>query len=359
MATEQTTAATAWLELADAPAIDGLRFRRPRGDDADYAAMAAVINAASLADGVPWLVTPTNHREDLEDSEGTDQARDVVLTEIDGRLVAESGVERRMRGGHPVYFLWGYVHPDVRRRGIGRTLLTENLRRADERTASEDADRDDWRVRTFVDDAEVGARVLLESTGFTPERWFFTMRRPTLDDIPEAPLPDGLGFRPVVPEQHRAIYDAENEAFRDHWEPHDPSDAEYESLFRRTGLDTSLWVVAWDGDEIAGVVQNWIWHEENAKLGVQRGWLEHISVQRPWRRRGVGRAITAESLRRLRAAGMTEAMLGVDADNPTGALGLYRGLGFDVDRRATTYAGPRQGPGAANPAEPDERASVA
>jgi ribosomal protein S18 acetylase RimI-like enzyme len=96
-------------------------------------------------------------------------------------------------------------------------------------------------------------------------------------------------------------------------------------------------VVAWDGDEIAGVVQNWIWPTENAELGVERGWLEHISVRRPWRRRGLARAITAESLRRLRDRGMTDAMLGVDADNPNGALGLYEGLGFAVDKRSSVY----------------------
>ena len=101
--------------------------------------------------------------------------------------------------------------------------------------------------------------------------------------------------------------------------------------------------MAWDGDEVAGVVQNWIWPEENAHLGVARGWLEHISVRRPWRRRGLARAITAEALRRLAAAGMTDAMLGVDADNPTGALGLYEGLGFDVEQRSQIYRLPLRG----------------
>ena len=344
MSTHTDPTTTIWLELPGAPSIDGLRFRRPRGDDADYEAQAAVLNAASLADDVPWMVTAANHREDIEDSEGIDPNRDMVLTEIDGRVVAESGVERRLRGGHPVYFVWGYVHPDVRRRGLGRVLLTENLRRADERIATEDADRDDWRVRTFIAEGEVGAHALLESAGFTPERWFVMMRRPLDAEIPDAPLPDGLEFRPVTPDQHRTIYDAEGEAFRDHWEWRDHSDADFEAEYRRSDIDTSLWVVAWDEDEVAGVVQNWIWRDENATLGVQRGWLEHISVRRPWRRRGVGRAITAEALRVLRDAGMTEGMLGVDADNPTGALGLYQGLGFEVHRRSTTYAGPRQGP---------------
>ena len=43
------------LDLAGAPVIDGLCFRRPRGNDADWAAMAAVVSAANRHDGVPWM----------------------------------------------------------------------------------------------------------------------------------------------------------------------------------------------------------------------------------------------------------------------------------------------------------------
>jgi ribosomal protein S18 acetylase RimI-like enzyme len=179
----------------------------------------------------------------------------------------------------------------------------------------------------------------LDGHGLEPIRWFFLMRRATLDDIPDAALPDGLEFRPVTPDQHRAIFDAEVEAFRDHWSSREKTDEDLERTLKREELDTDLWVVVWDGDEIAGVVQNWVWAEENATLGVARGWLEHISVRRPWRRRGLGRAITAEALRRLAAAGLTEACLGVDAENPTGALGLYEGLGFDVHQRWITHRG--------------------
>ena len=124
---------------------------------------------------------------------------------------------------------------------------------------------------------------------------------------------------------------------------------DFKTTFARAELDTDLWVVAWDGDEVAGVVQNWIWPEENERLGVKRGWLEHISVRRPWRRRGLARAITAASLRQASAsAGSTEAMLGVDSENPNGALGLYEGLGFEVMQpRGGLPARPRAAPAAA------------
>ena len=65
-----------------------------------------------------------------------------------------------------------------------------------------------------------------------------------------------------------------------------------------------------------------------------------LRFRRPWRRRGLGRSMTAASLRRLRVAGMSEALLGVDAKNPTGALGLYEGLGFSVHQRSSVYRRP-------------------
>ena len=41
---------------------------------------------------------------------------------------------------------------------------------------------------------------------------------------------------------------------------------------------------------------------------------------------------------------MAEAWLGVDAANPTGALRLYEGLGFEVAERWQAYARPVDGP---------------
>src|SRR4029077_50607 len=132
----------------------------------------------------------------------------------------------------------------------------------------------------------------------------------------------------------------EDEAFRDHWGAHAHTEHDYQVTFGQSALDTGLWAVAWAGDEVAGVVQTWIWATENEGLGVSRGWLERISVRRPWRNRGLGRALTAAALIKLREAGMNAAMLGVDAQNPTGALGLYERLGFSVHSRSAAYQRP-------------------
>ena len=101
-------------------------------------------------------------------------------------------------------------------------------------------------------------------------------------------------------------------------------------------------MVAWDGDEIAGAVVNTISEHENRELNRARGLLDSVFVRRPWRSRGLAAALVARSLVVLRERGMTSAWLGVDADNPTGALRLYEKAGFGVHLRSTAYRKPME-----------------
>lgn len=326
------------VELPGEPTIPGLRARHLR-DASDYDRVAELMSAAHAFDGIPWLPTGENLRVEYEGRDGVDPGRDLVLVELGDRLVAMSAVERTVRDGIATYGVSGWVHPEHRRRRLGASLLAWNLRRAEERAASEPP-AVPVAAQGFGDEGEVGHHALLAGTGFEPVRHFFLMHRPRLEDVPPAPLPDGLEIRPVTPEQHRTIFDAESEALLDHWGSHEWGDDEFRTTFAKSELDTALWVVAWDGNQVAGVVETWVGREENEKLGVQRGWLEKISVRRPWRRRGVGRAIVAAALVRLRESGIGDAMLGVDSENVSGALGLYESLGFAARQRATAYRRP-------------------
>jgi ribosomal protein S18 acetylase RimI-like enzyme len=48
----------------------------------------------------------------------------------------------------------------------------------------------------------------------------------------------------------------------------------------------------------------------------------------------------ARALVLIRDRGMTTAVLDVDSANPTGALGLYESLGFEIERRSTAWRKP-------------------
>jgi len=330
------TDADSFVTVAGAPAIPGLRFRRPRGDEAEYEALAELMAATAEADEIPWRPTAEHIRDELERPDRLDLANDVILGEIDGTLIAMGEVERILRDGVVVFYLNGHVHPEWRRRGIGAAVFAADVRRGEERAQAEapDALTD---LGAFVEATELGHRALLDGAGFEIIRWFNLMRRDLADPIPDAPLPEGIEIRPLTADDYRAVFDAEVEAFRDHWGQREKTDRDFEETHAKKEIDPGLWVVAWDGDQVAGVVQNWIWPDENAALGVKRGWLEHISVRRPWRRRGLARAITAASLRRFRDLGMDDAMLGVDTQNANGAFGLYEGLGFVPHSSANAY----------------------
>ena len=195
----------------------------------------------------------------------------------------------------------------------------------------------------FAEQHEVGLATLLTQEGYQPVRYFYQMVRPSLDDIPDFPLPAGIEVRPALPEHYRAIWNAGVEAFQDHWGFAPPADEDYQGwLGNKTLFQPHLWQVAWDvaTDQIAGQVRTFIDAAQNEKYQRQRGWTEDISVRRPWRRRGLARALIVRSLRVQKEQGMTESALGADSENLSGATRVYEDCGFRVVKRNTAYRKP-------------------
>jgi mycothiol synthase len=189
-------------------------------------------------------------------------------------------------------------------------------------------------VRTRV---EAGDPIcsLWEEAGYRVVRHWFHMAI-DLGGEPEEPVwPDGVRPREFVRgEDDRAVYDADMEAFADHW---DFSPMEYDRwrlwTIERPGFEPGLWVLADAGGEIAGFSIN-----EPHRSGIPAvGRVAGLGVLRPWRKRGVGLALLRQSFRVLRDAGFTEMRLEVDAASPTGAVRLYERAGMHVIRTHLTY----------------------
>ncbi len=327
---------------AGGQALD-LRLRPTRGEG-DLDGMLAAYNEGSRADGVDerisraWLAHWLEHA-----TPGFDPAQDVVVAEV-GRRVVGYGWSFWMDStdGVRAYVTRGHVHPAWRRKGVGTAMLAYNEARLRRLADSHDTDRP-RELGSFVQDSRLGAVALLTGSGYAPVRWFFEMVRPTLEDIGVPELPAGIEFRAASGRDGlRKVFDADAEAFRDHWGGVDASDEAFEEWVSDPELVPELLVVAWDGDEVAGGVKNVISEEENAELGRARGLLDSVFVRRRWRGRGLGAALVARSLQLLRDRGMTSAWLGVDADNPNGALRLYERAGFAVAGRGTAYRKPME-----------------
>jgi GNAT superfamily N-acetyltransferase len=166
------------------------------------------------------------------------------------------------------------------------------------------------------------------------------MVRPDLEDIPDLPLPEGLEVRPAEPEHYRPIWAALDEAFEDSWGATEWRWEWFEDWMEGPTFDPTLWQVAWAGDEVAGQVLPFINEAENKEYERLRGYTEFISVRRPWRRRGLAKALIARALRVQKKRGLQESALGVDTQNEHGALQLYQTMGFRPVRKSTTFRKP-------------------
>jgi mycothiol synthase len=326
-----------WVELpGPAPRIGGLVVRH-FDLDRDVVGLADLIRTSNLHDGVDWIPSPQALSHDLTHTAGLDLDRGILVADVEGLMVGMVRTNWRIRDERVFHHLETLVRPDYRRRGLGRALLPWAERHVAAGLANDAAGPLDL-PHVLAGEADVqiqGATEFATMAGYHVDGYGILMARPLDLAIPDAPLPDGIEVRPVRPDDHRRIWDADTEAFRDHRHRALRTEADFVRWFGAPDIDTSLWDVAWDGDEVAGSVMTFIFPDENEALGITRGWLEHISVRRPWRRRGLASALIVRALRRLHERGMAQAMLGADAENLSGAVRLYEALGF---QRTRTWA---------------------
>lgn len=211
---------------------------------------------------------------------------------------------------------WAAVHPDFTARGLSTALLAKVEERARRRGSRK------LKVGMFAENRP--ARALFEQQGFREARRYYHMDI-VLDGPPEpAAVPEGIELTTFRREDARAFHAAVTEAFEEEWGfVALPFDEWERTRLHAPDTDTSLWFVARDQDEIAGVVRC----DPSKYSG---GWIGMLGVRRPWRQRGVGLALLQHAFVEFHRRGESHVGLGVDADNPTGATRLYEKAGMRV-----------------------------
>ena len=173
-----------------------------------------------------------------------------------------------------------------------------------------------------------------EPAGFRVVRHSFQMEI-ALDGPPAPPRwPDGVRVREFVPGEEEPVYEAHMHAFEGHWGHHRIPLEEWRRYGRdREAFDPSLWFLAEDGDELAGVALC----ARHQSGDPEFGWVNVLGVRPAWRRRGLGGALLQHAFVEFARRGATRVGLGVDAENTTGAVRLYERAGMHVVRRTDTW----------------------
>ena len=327
---------------APIPALPGAAWRPLTIEDVP--AYVRLQEAARAADGGEEVTTEEAARHELTDPTATAPTNTLALALPDGSLAASIVVHERIAGETARRtFLWGVTHPDPRGLGIGTAILGWGVARTDEILAGHPGDLPGL-VETFMDVRLAGALALHEAAGFRPARWYFDMRRDLHEPLPEMPDLGGLEIRPYEATLAERTRLAHNDAFTDHWGS-EPIAAEIwgRDFVGDPHFRPDLSLVTFDGEEIAGYTVNYVSEADWAVTGVREAWVGQLGVRRPWRRRGLATALLVRSMEAFLAAGLDAAILGVDTENPTGALGVYERAGFRSIRRFVRLQRPAGG----------------
>lgn len=296
---------------------------------ADLNAVAKLIYDVCEADGdVTVATTPEELTNDWK-KEGFNLERDAFVIETkDGRVVGYEEFGNEVE--HIQLYADGYVHPEFKGLGIGTSLLRAVEVRARDDMQLADPDSRIF-IRSTIDNKDEQGHSLHKTEGYLSIRYHWRMEIKLQGPPPEVTWPDGIELRPFVKDEHSiVVWQAQNEAFRDHWGSHDVTFEEFShNRFDPNRFDPTLWAIAWDGTEVAGFSIN------RFRMGI--GWIGTLGVRRPWRKKGLGLALLQYSFGEFYKRGTTTIGLGVDASNPTGATRLYQRAGMYVASEFATY----------------------
>jgi GNAT superfamily N-acetyltransferase len=235
-------------------------------------------------------------------------------------------------------YLWLRILPGEENSGVGNFLLdwgSQAARQVFDHVPNE------ARVAMFTHNVSGYAPLqsLLENNGLQIKRHSFQMRI-DMDQQPAPPhWPEGIRLETFDESNDlENVYRAQEESFRDHFGHVEESFEEGFPLFKRymledEGYEPTLWFVAKNGDEIAGIslCRKYSWEDK------EMGWVMDLGVRRPWRKRGLGLALLQHSFAEYYRLGFRRVGLGVDASSLTGATRLYEKAGMQVHRQYDRY----------------------
>lgn len=292
-------------------------------------AWAGLIESIRVADGHDEVLGADDLLEDF-DGPAYDFERGSVGV-YDGEAMVGHATLMLRAQADPVdqIFMWGGVHPGHRARGIGGWLVSW----AEQAAAALHRERFAGTPLTMRANCPAhvhGAVALFEAHGYQQTRWFRTMVRDLAEPLPASQVSAEIEVLPLTPERSADAHLIRNESFRDHWGSIPLSDDEWKHFIGYSAFRPAFSFVAYAAGQPAGVV---ISHEYDAftkAKGKRDAYIVTVGTLASARKQGIATALLARAMAAARDDGCESASLEVDADSPTGALGLYQRLGFTV-----------------------------
>lgn len=223
------------------------------------------------------------------------------------------------------------VHPDHAGVGIDESLLGNLLARAREHLRSRPSTSRDSGIALWCPRGDERKETLYRRLGATRTRVFLRMAIDAAELPAAPPWPAGIAASPFRGGTDDAdVHAAIDEAFSEHFlAVRLPLDIWQTVVLGDADFDPELFLVARDGPRVAGAVLCFPTPEA--------GIVDQLAVRKPWRGRGLGKALLLHAMHRMAARGHERFQLGVDSQNTTGAADLYLAVGMKTTRVVDFY----------------------
>lgn len=261
------------------------------------------------------------------------------LAVYDGDAMVAFCVVQSKSEANPVHEMRssGGVHPDYRNLGLGSQLLEWSELAAVEVHEERYGDQP-MALGCGCLAKNASANALFADHGYRPSRWFYQMVLDLSDGIAAPVVPDGVTIFAFSDERSADALLVRNESFRDHWAPSDTTQESWEFYLGVQAFRPQYSFIGYLNDEPMGLVLGNEYEAYNQARDRRDLYIPQVGTRRAGRKRGIASALLSTALTAAKADGFDTATLTVDADSPTGAVGLYQRLGFMVsDSTAIAY----------------------
>ncbi|MCA1840277.1 MAG: N-acetyltransferase family protein [Actinomycetota bacterium] len=290
--------------------------------EADLPAIASLVRELNIRAGSSLGQEEERLRVDWNNPK-LDPAKHTLLAEVNGEIAGFGFVFMEP----PQATTSGFTTADQRGKGIGTELLNFAVD-----TASRGGNDE---LLAWTPSAETESIQLLKNNGFDHVRSFFQMVHPSPGEIAEPTLPANIKVESIGGEDRLWMAKkAHDDSFIDHWNFRPIPEDQIAHWFNSDPNNGELWFIATEGAELAGLCLCRLSPDENDQ---PRGNVSILGTTRPYRGIGLGRALLEYGIWQLASREAHEVTLGVDAENPTGALGLYERTGFKVRSESRSY----------------------
>lgn len=333
------TSNTPLRDRVDAPSVastpastEEIRWRSAAADDAD-----AILECAREMDAVdhPHFVTTREQIVGELELSYVDLENDsLVAFDRSGTLVAYGfTVLNPCRITLIQSLLHGGVRPSARGRGIGRQLMAWQESRALQQFATIEETDPGWIMMEADERAESKVK-LAKRLGFRAARYFLEMNRDLSAPIVERQI-EGYKFVRFDAAHVEAVRLARNDAFRDHWGSQWMDEEVWDDFVHRKVFRPELsYLALTPAGGVAGFVLSEVREANFDTQGYSSAYIGYVGVPRAFRRQGIAPALLTHAMSQIATTGLEMAVLDVDSDNPTGALGLYTEMGFTEAHRS-------------------------